>query len=254
MFHLSNGLKALFAFSLGFASLASSSNSFEPLVDEVQEGYDLQSPEEIEAARQAIERDFNNAIMPNQLSAAVQERILSNYAHLDPKREVPTDLLKEAVLYFEANKSGFPNQAYISIVDFKKRSNLQRFFIINMETGEVEKYRTTHGINSDKDNDGYAESFGNVVNSGKSSLGFIRTAEVYWGKYKRSIRLDGLQATNSNVRARAIVYHGWDNVKEENRIQGRSWGCVTLDWKLKDAVLDKIKEGSLMYIGVSKFK
>jgi len=32
----------------------------------------------------------------------------------------------------------------------------------------------------------------NVEGSGRSSLGFVRTAEVYSGKYNVSVRLDGL--------------------------------------------------------------
>lgn len=221
---------------------------------EFGEGFDRQTPEEIEAARKIIERDFAGAVDPKTFNKSTQDEILARYQHLDPNNWVPSDLLKDAVLYFDANKERFPNQAYITVIDFKPRSDNYRFFLIDMATGEVERYRTTHGIGSDKNNDGFAESFGNVINSGKSSLGFIRTAEVYYGKYKRSLRLDGLSSTNSNVRARAIVYHGWDKVKEAPVIQGLSWGCPTIDWQYKDAILDKIKEGSLFYIGVSAKK
>jgi hypothetical protein len=254
MFRILETLKALTASSFLLASLTVSSNSLQPMTMDVPEGYDQQSPQEIEAARQKIERDFAGQISASSLSVEERERILSQYAHLDPKREVPTDLLEQTVLYFEVNKSRFPNQAYITIVDFSKRSNIQRFYLIDMVSGEVTKHWTTHGLNSDKNKDGFAESFGNVNGSGKSSLGFVRTAEVYSGKFKRSIRLDGLDSTNSNIRRRAIVFHGWDGVKEEPRIQGLSWGCITLDWNVKDAVLDKIKEGSLMFVGISKAK
>ncbi len=254
MFQLRNGVKALTAFAFTFASLTVSSNSLQPMTMETQEGYDVQSPAEIEAARAQIEREFGNQITPSSLAPMQRQRILNAYAHLDPKHEVPSDLLADAVVYFEANKARFPNQAYISIVDFAKRSNKQRFFLIDMVSGEVTKHWTTHGLNSDRNEDGFAESFGNVNGSGKSSLGFIRTGEVYHGKFKRSVRLDGLQSTNSNIRMRAIVFHGWDGVKEQARIQGLSWGCITLDWTVKDGVLDKIKEGSLMYAGVSKIK
>lgn len=218
------------------------------------EGYDRQSPEEIEAAARAVARDFSQAVNPFQFNEQEKQEILERYQYLDPNRVVPSDLLKNAVLYFDQNKASFPNQAYITIVDFKPRSDNYRFFLINMSTGAVERYRTTHGINSDKNNNGWAESFGNVDGSGKSSLGFVRTAEVYNGKFKRSLRLDGLSSTNSNIRARAIVFHGWDKVKEESVIQGLSWGCWTIDWNYKDAILDKIKEGSLFYAGVSAIK
>lgn len=221
-------------------------------VDEAIEGFDRQTPEEIEQARQVIARDFAGAISPFNMDKSTEDEILARYNYLDPSHEVPTDLLKTAVLYYDANLERFPNKAFITIVDFSPRSDKKRLFLIDMATGAVESYHTTHGIGSDKNKDGYAERFGNVINSGASSLGFVRTGEVYTGKFKRSLRLDGLSSTNSNIRARAIVYHGWDKVKEANQIQGLSWGCFTMDWALKDAVIDKIRDGSLFYAGVSK--
>ena len=190
------------------------------------DGPDYQTPGEIEAARQIIERDFANAVQPQHLSASDKVGILNKYQHLDPKHWVPTDLLEKTLIYFDANKERFPNQSYLTVIDFKPRSNRYRFFLIDLTTGEVERYRTTHGIGSDRNNDGYAERFGNENGSGKTSLGFVRTAEVYHGKYKRSLRLDGLDSTNSAIRRRAIVYHGWDGVKEADVIQKRSWAFL----------------------------
>ena len=159
-------------------------------------------------------------------------------------------MLKKAVACFDANRSSFPNLNYIGIVDFRPRSDLYRFFLIDLATGAVERYHATHGEGSDlKD---FARKFSNVAETKKSSLGFIRTAEVYTGTFKRSLRLDGLSATNSNIRDRAIIFHGMDGVKEANVIQAMTWGCVALNWTVKDAVLDKIKEGALLYVGVSK--
>lgn len=218
----------------------------------VGEGFDKQSREEIERANQAIEKDFGQAVAIESLSALQVDALLAKYPHLDPRREVPTDLLEAAVVFYDQNINKFPNRRFITIIDFKKRSDLQRFYVVNMQTGVVEKFRTAHGIGSDKNKDGLAEIFGNVVNSGKSSLGFIRTGEVYWGKFKRSVRLDGLQTSNSKLRERAVVLHGWDNVHERPVLQGLSWGCPALDWAVKDGVIDKVKEGSLMYMGVSK--
>jgi hypothetical protein len=234
----------------GLAAIAHAANQLSD--DDPGEGFDREDPAAIQRAHDIIDRDFAGAVTLDQIPIRTRSLTLMSYQHLDPKREVPSDLLRDALAYFDANKQRFPNQAYITIVDFKKRSDVSRFFLINMETGAVEKYHTTHGIHSDENKDGYAERFGNVPNSGRSSLGFVRTAEVYNGKYKRSVRLDGLSKTNSKIRDRAIVFHGWDKVHEANVIQGLSWGCITLDWAVKDGVLDKIKEGSLMYVGVSK--
>lgn len=235
-----------------FAAFSAFADTFNP--DDPGEGFDREDPAAIQRAHDIINRDFAGAVTLEQLSLRTRTLIRTgtDYEYLDPNREVPQDLLRDAVAYFDANKDRFPNQNYITIVDFKKRSDKSRFYLVNMSTGGVEKYHTTHGIGSDKNDDGLAESFGNVPDSGKSSLGFVRTAEVYSGKFKRSVRLDGLSKTNTKIRDRAIVFHGWDKVKEANVIQGLSWGCITLDWSVKDGVLDKIKEGSLMYVGVSQ--
>src|SRR5665213_1519758 len=213
------------------------------------ENPDVQTPAEIANAHMLIDRDFAHAVHPNLLSPAQQQSILTRYAYLDPNHEVPADLLKTAVMYLDANKASFPNQAYITVVDFKPRSDAYRLYIVNMTDGSVEEFHTTHGVNSDPNSDGMATVFGNVINSGMSSLGFVRTAEVYTGTYKRALRIDGLSKTNSNIRDRAVVFHGWDGVHEANVIQGMSHGCITLDWTVKDAAIDKIKEGSLMYVG-----
>ncbi|MGZ3721985.1 MAG: murein L,D-transpeptidase catalytic domain-containing protein [Bdellovibrionales bacterium] len=215
------------------------------------ENPDIQSPEEIARAHAVIEKDFEGAIDPADFSLTDNFEILAAYPQLDPGHEVPADLLANAVAYFDANKSRFPNQAYITIVDFKPRSDKYRLYIINMADGSVQKFHTTHGVNSDKNADGYATIFGNVINSGMSSLGYVRTGEVYNGAYKRALRLDGLSSTNSNIRDRAVVFHGWDGVHEANVLQGMSHGCITLDWKIKDAAIDKIKEGSFMYVAQS---
>jgi hypothetical protein len=216
------------------------------------ENPDRQAPEDLARARASVERDFEGAVSVRSLSLRQKTQILSKYAAIDPKHEVPSDLLANALVFFDANRDKFNNQNYLSIVNFKSRSDAARFFLVSLLDGSVEKYHTTHGAGSDVDQDGIAESFGNVIDSGKSSLGFVRTAEVYQGTYKRALRLDGLSTTNSNIRERAVVFHGWDGAHESNVLQGLSLGCIAVDWRVKDAILDKIKEGSLMYVGVSK--
>lgn len=43
-----------------------------------------------------------------------------------------------------------------------------------------------------------------------SSLGRALVAERYEGRYGVAYRLDGIDATNSNLRPRCIVLHGWE--------------------------------------------
>ena len=71
----------------------------------------------------------------------------------------------------------------------------------------------SHGRNSGQL---MAESFSNKPESYKSSLGFFKTAETYFGKHGYSLRIDGLEkGINDQARNRAIVIHGADYAKEE---------------------------------------
>jgi len=226
-------------------------------------GYDSKGPvlEETLSETDAIAADGtgdqNQAestplITPTELPKTQEEIVLSKYDHLDPNHEVPTDLLKKAVLYLDANQSKFPNKNYLSVIDFAKSSKLKRFFIVDLKTGAVWAIHTAHGKGSDPGHDGIAEKFSNVSGSNASSLGVYKTAETYTGSHGRSLRLDGLSSTNSNVRARAIVIHGASYVSESNVIQGRSFGCPAVADSLKDKVIDKIKGGSIIYAGLSE--
>lgn len=188
---------------------------------------------------------------PAPVSESAKSQILKKYEHLDPKHLVPDNLLEKAVLYFDENISKQKNQKYIGVIDFSKKSTKPRFFIVDMKTGEVMAVTTAHGKGSDKEHDGYAESFSNVSGSNQSSLGFYRTAETYSGKHGLSLRLDGLSSTNSKARSRAIVIHGADYVRDSAVIQGRSFGCPAVSMKNRDEVINRLKGGSLIYAGLS---
>jgi hypothetical protein len=180
--------------------------------------------------------------------------VVSKYGHLDPAGVVPSDLLTQALAFFDANQGKIKNQAYVTVVDFSKHSGKKRFFVINMASGVVEQHVTAHGSGSDSDNDGLAEKFSNASGSNASSIGYYLTAEVYDGKWGRSMRLDGLSPTNSAARSRAVVFHGADYVLETSAKQGRSWGCFVLPLNRQDAVIDKLRDGSLIFAGVSTVK
>jgi hypothetical protein len=215
------------------------------------DGQDVPSTRQLLEANAAIVRDFAKPGSRKQVSAERGTSILNRYHYIDPTGIVPPDLLLQTLLYFDLNKPSFANQNYIAVVDFMPRSDHYRFYLINMQDGSVERFHTTHGTNSDEDN--YARIFSNVVNSDESSLGYIRTGEVYYGQFDRSMRLDGLSPTNSNLRARAIVVHGFDGVEEANVIEPFTWGCIAFDWTVKDGIIDKLHDGALMYAGMSMF-
>ncbi len=164
---------------------------------------------------------------------------------------IPEDLKRKALEYFNANGDKIKNKRYIGIVDFAAHSSKQRFFILDMQSGAVHAIHVAHGKGSDPDGDGYATRFSNVPDSKASSLGFYITGALYNGSHGKSMRLNGMSSTNSNVLARAVVIHESAYVKEANMIQGRSFGCLAVSTTEIRNVLASLNGGALIYTGLS---
>lgn len=153
--------------------------------------------------------------------------------------------------YFELlSKDQLRNPDYLTIVDMTKSANEERMFIIDTHTWQVvHKSLVAHGTNTGEE---YAQDFSNEEHSHKSSLGFYLTGEVYNGKHDMSLKLDGLEYSNSKARERGVVVHaadyvGHDYIKENGRL-GRSYGCPALPHNGYENVVKKIKEGSCFFI------
>lgn len=139
----------------------------------------------------------------------------------------------------------------LTIIDFSLPSSQKRLFILDVEAGKV-LFNTyvAHGRGSGKL---VAESFSNVPESFQSSVGFYETAGTYNGKNGFSMKLKGLEkGINHKAEERAIVVHGAPYVSEQFIRQqgylGRSHGCPALPENLNRPIIDKIKEGSLLFI------
>lgn len=172
--------------------------------------------------------------------------ISDKYSHLDPGGIVPKTRLAAALKYFDANQSRIGNKEFIGVIDFSQHSSRERFYVINIETGNVEKFQVAHGKGSDPDYDGYASIFSNTEGSNASSQGVYLTAETYEGSHGYSLRLDGKSSTNSNARDRAIVIHPADYVVPGQKA-GRSWGCPALNPNESAHVIDELKGGAVIY-------
>jgi hypothetical protein len=175
----------------------------------------------------------------------------AEFAHLDPQKAVPADLLGKALDFFHTHRDKFTNQKVISVLDYGRNSRDPRFHVIDMVTGQVHSLRMANGIGSEPVHNGQATKFGNVPGSNMSSLGFVRTAETYQGKHGLSLRLDGLSDTNSNMRKRAVVVHGASYVTDKPVIQGRSNGCPAVPMSQFTGLINAIKGGSLMLFGIA---
>ncbi len=148
-------------------------------------------------------------------------------------------------------KGKINNDNIISIVDFTKPSNQKRLFVIDLQRCKI-LFNTyvAHGQGSGKE---FANRFSNIPESFQSSLGFYLTSDTYTGKNGYSLHLDGVEkGINDKADERAIVMHGAPYVSETYiRSQGyigRSWGCPAVPEKLNKPIIEKIKNGSCLFI------
>jgi hypothetical protein len=149
------------------------------------------------------------------------------------------------------NSIEVPQKQLLSIIDYSKPSTEKRFFIIDIKNQKL-LYHTlvAHGKRSGYIN---ATKFSNRIGSHKSSLGFFRTGNSYFGKRGYSLQLEGLEkGINDNARSRGIVIHGANYVDEKFisgcGVIGRSWGCPSVSQKISREIIDLLKGGNLLYI------
>lgn len=149
-------------------------------------------------------------------------------------------------------------KSILSVVDLSLPSTQKRLWVIDLDAHKI-LFNTlvAHGRGSGEK---MAESFSNTPESNQSSVGFYTTAEVYTGKHGRSLRLDGMDAgLNNNARNRAIVVHGAEyvsqNVIDATGRLGRSQGCPALPMEVFGAIINDIKDNTVLFIngdGVEK--
>lgn len=137
------------------------------------------------------------------------------------------------------------------IADFGVHSSQPRFHFANLEDGTVRSFLVAHGMGSDPEHDGWLNWFSNVVGSNCTSRGAYITWEWYTGKYGTSIRLGGLDPTNSNSLERAIVMHPADYVSEAHvakwGVLGRSNGCFAMSPSNFPEALWHLSGGRLLF-------
>jgi len=143
------------------------------------------------------------------------------------------------------------NRDFIGIADFALASHDPRFHVVHMPSGHVESYRVAHGRGSDPAHCGYLEQFSNAFGSKATSNGAYMTADTYMGKYGLSMRVHGLDWSNSNAEARAIVIHNaWyaedDAVAQHGKL-GRSEGCFAFSRENHFRVMSRLGGGALIY-------
>jgi L,D-transpeptidase catalytic domain len=152
--------------------------------------------------------------------------------------------------------------AVVVIVDFAKHSSEPRLYRVDLRNGDGldTPIRVAHGIGSDPDDDGYATVFSNVYNSLSSSLGAAIGAERYIGQNGLSLRLDGLEPSNNQMRMRDIVVHSYqperrryfnaDLISMRGK-PGSSEGCFVVEPDKREWILETLENGGFIYSGFS---
>ncbi|MEO7047121.1 MAG: murein L,D-transpeptidase catalytic domain family protein [Ferruginibacter sp.] len=198
--------------------------------------------------------EFSRNTSPIVSSAKSNMAMLVLYDSLQLKvKGLSESAFTNAVKGFEylKAKGRISNENILSIVDFTKSSSQKRLFVIDLANKKV-LFNTyvAHGQNSGEE---YANRFSNKPESFESSLGFYVTEDTYIGKNGYSLHLSGLEnGINDRADERAIVMHGAPYVSE-NFIRskgylGRSWGCPAVPENLNRPIIEKIKNGSCLFI------
>lgn len=197
----------------------------------------------------------------NSVSNHTGHRMTTGFAHTDSLYALMQlenyGLSKEAFAYaiqgwnLLKEQGKIMNEPIISIIDFTLPSDKKRLFVLNVATNEL-MFNTyvAHGKNSGNK---MASTFSNKDNSYKSSLGFYITESVYSGKHGYSLKLNGAEkGFNDHALQRGIVMHSAHYVNELLALQqgfiGRSQGCPAIPSDQHKAIIDKIKNGSCLFI------
>ncbi len=148
-------------------------------------------------------------------------------------------------------KGKINNDHILSIVDFSRPSSQKRLFVIDLKNYKV--LFNTYVAHGQKSGAAMATQFSNIPDSYQSSLGFYTTSSTYNGKNGYSMHLEGMElGINDKAEERAIVMHGApyvnENIIHDRGYIGRSWGCPAVPEKLNKPIIDKIKNGSCLFI------
>jgi L,D-transpeptidase catalytic domain len=209
------------------------------------------------AAGAILSSAASSSVLPGVLLPAAPSPAVPNpYAPLTAQPKVPT--APEGIdpqLFARAKAALDSHQLWprdtIGIADFSKPSSEPRFFVVDLASGNVETHHVCHGRGSDPDHSGFVERFSNDFGSYATSSGTYVTGDYYDGKYGLSLRVRGLDWSNSNAEARAIVIHNaWyaepDMIPLHGKL-GRSEGCFAMSRQSQYEVMRRLAGGRMIY-------
>ena len=169
------------------------------------------------------------------------------------ERTVNPQLVAAARASFDRHRRHVRQGDVVGIVDFSKVSREPRFYLLDTNTGQVTQHHVSHGRGSDPAHTGWLHQFSNRHGSLASSEGGFVTGDNYYGKYGLSMRVRGLDWTNSNAEARAIVIHPAQYAEPSHLatfgLLGRSEGCFAVSRASLQETLARLGSGHFLYAG-----
>jgi hypothetical protein len=165
--------------------------------------------------------------------------------------EIDPHLLRRALDALEQHQDVISYQDFIGVADFSLPSHAPRFHLLNLADGSVRSHLVAHGRGSDPSHTGWLQRFSNEPHSNATSAGGYRTGSSYVGAHGHSMRLEGLDPTNSNALSRAIVVHAaWyvnPRVIGGSGVLGRSQGCFAVADSSLPEIMSRLGPGRLIY-------
>jgi len=165
-------------------------------------------------------------------------------------------LLRRALDALERHHDSITYRDFIGLADFALPSRAPRFHLVKLADRSVQSHLVAHGRGSDPSRTGWLERFSNEPRSNATSAGAYRTGAFYIGAHGHSIRLEGLDPSNSNALSRAIVVHGAWYVSKEmlgfSGILGRSQGCFAVAGSSLPEIMARLGPGRLIYADKAK--
>lgn len=191
----------------------------------------------------------NTTVDPTEKSAAVAVYEEMNLCDAGLDQHVFEMALKGFEKLRNEGRTG--SDSVLAIVDFTKPSRQKRLFVIDLKAKKL-AYHTyvSHGKNSGLE---YATRFSNKPSSHMSSLGFYVTRKTYQGSNGYSLQLDGCEkGVNDKALSRAIVMHAAAYASEQiangRGYIGRSFGCPAVPAPLHRPIIDKLKDGNVLFM------
>lgn len=157
-------------------------------------------------------------------------------------------------------KSKNYNASFCILIDMSLHSGVKRLMIWDFERDTIaNSFLVAHGCGDYPWNNDYSKEspiFSNTPESHCSSLGKYKIGERGYSQWGVNVKyvLHGLESSNSNAQSRAIVFHSWDAIPDDDVYPNgtpEGWGCPAISnnsFRIIDPLLRSSEKPVLMWI------